>query len=162
MFEEDSKAFLERVLPLLENLQADTQPGWGQMTPQHMIEHLGSVAYISSRELNIPVSTPAEVLPRSLQWLWSEKTFRKGTKAPALEEKNLGKLRYENLEQAIAKFQRAMQGFFAFFAEDPEQTLNHPVFGPLNYEGWLKFHHKHVLHHFTQFGLLEPSGSYLE
>ena len=162
MFETDDKSFLDQALPLLDQLQPDTLPLWGIMTPQHMVEHLGSIAYLSSKELNLAIATPAEFLPKSLAWLWSDKAFRKGTKAPGIAEQGLEKLRYENLDQARAKCKQAMQGFHAYFVQHPEAELIHPVFGPLNYAGWLRFHHKHILHHFTQFRLLEPAGAYLD
>ncbi|MFY8020551.1 MAG: DUF1569 domain-containing protein, partial [Bacteroidia bacterium] len=45
--------------------------------------------------------------------------------------------------------------FVDFWEKHPESIFNHPVFGPLNKQEWMKFQSKHFTHHFTQFGIFE-------
>jgi hypothetical protein len=56
----------------------------------------------------------------------------------------------EAMQEVIAE----VNYFFQLYADEPEMTAVHPVFGELNYEEWVRLHYKHVTHHLRQFGLL--------
>jgi oxepin-CoA hydrolase/3-oxo-5,6-dehydrosuberyl-CoA semialdehyde dehydrogenase len=155
MYADEPKNFLlETALPLLDQLPADAQPKWGIMTPQHMIEHLGGIFYISRKEVGLKQATAEEHLPRTLAWLWSDKPFRQNTKAPGIAQDELTPLKYADLDEARLKLTQAVAGFFAAYEAEPNKTVLHPVFGQLTYEAWLRFHHKHLVHHLMQFNLL--------
>jgi len=66
--------FLEVGVPdLLDDLQADTQPLWGVMTPQHMLEHVSGLFYIALGKRDIPLLIKPEQVPASQAWLMSGK-----------------------------------------------------------------------------------------
>jgi hypothetical protein len=37
----------------------------------------------------------------------------------------------------------------------PDTRHTHPIFGPIDPEGWSRTHFKHGCHHLLQFGLIE-------
>jgi len=45
--------------------------------------------------------------------------------------------------------------FFIFYEKDKGKITVHPVFGELDFEGWIQMHHKHFLHHLKQFDILK-------
>jgi hypothetical protein len=140
---------------LLELLKPDTQPQWGLMSAQHMVEHLADLARVSSGKAQVPVLTPVEKLERYKEkGLFADDPWPANFKNPFLEPGQLNKLRSASLEEAKAFMIKEMQAFHASFQENPLLTRNHPVYGPLSYEDWKQFHYKHLRHHFTQFGLL--------
>ncbi|RMG56009.1 MAG: DUF1569 domain-containing protein [Bacteroidetes bacterium] len=149
------RQFLEEEVPrLLPQLAADTQPHWGKMQPQHMIEHVSALFYLAYSQKVNACFTPADKLPKARAFLFNDdKHFRPHTAGPGLP-KEPGPFRFADLDEAKDKLLDSMKKFFAFFDADPEREVMHPVFGPLNQEGWERFQHKHLSHHFRQFGLL--------
>ncbi|MFC5271505.1 DUF1569 domain-containing protein [Adhaeribacter terreus] len=148
-------AFDLKTVPfLLEKLTEDSKPHWGKMTAQHVLEHLGNTLVIVSTKKEIPVITPEDKLPAYLQFLKSDKPFDRDIPNPFVGDTPPA-LRFENLDTAKTKLLAALEGFYKFFAENPEAKPVHPFFGRLNYEEWLQFQRKHFQHHFKQFGLVE-------
>ncbi len=141
---------------LLEKLAPDTPANWGVMNAQQMTEHVRDFFNISSEKVKMELLTPQEHLPKYIEFLYSDKAFRENTKAP---ESILGKeglpLRQPDLATAKAKLNDSVNDFIDYFKNDPEIKTMHPVFGPLNFEQWVRLHHKHVMHHLRQFGLVE-------
>lgn len=153
---EAKKRFLKTAfIPLLKALDPDAQPRWGKMNGQQMAEHVTDFFNVSNGKLSLPLMIPEEHLPQYKAFLLSDKEFRENTKAPGeLIGEEPAPVRLENMETAIAKLRHSVDRFFDYFAADPLQTTNHPVFGQLNFEEWVQLHHKHVTHHLKQFGLL--------
>lgn len=141
---------------VLENLQANSKAKWGVMQAQEMLEHLADIFDVSSARLHFNLAVPAEHLPKYREFLLSEKPFRENTKAPAnvLGEKPLP-LRTASVSEALQKLKTAVNNFVIYFEENGDAKTLHPAFGMLNYEEWVQLHHKHVVHHLKQFGLLE-------
>lgn len=149
--------FLENEVPaLIEDLAADTQPIWGVMTPQHMLEHASGLFYIALGKKEFPLLIPEENLEKSREWLMSDKEFRPGTAAPGMS-KEPGPLRFASFEEAKAKFLKSLHAFIDHYKANPTAEANHPVFGKINKTQWEQFHYKHVQHHFMQFGLIPLS-----
>ncbi len=149
--------FLKNGLPVaLEQLQQDTAPKWGVMNAQQMLEHLADFFEVSYEKQIFPLSVPEEHLPKYKAFLLSEKEFRENTKAPTniLGEVPLD-IRQPSFADAKEHLQRTIESFIEWFAADPSGTSVHPAFGPLNFEEWVLLHHKHVRHHFKQFGLMD-------
>lgn len=48
------------IITKLNSLNPTTQPKWGIMTPQHMVEHLIVITKISNGGLNIPCRIPKD------------------------------------------------------------------------------------------------------
>lgn len=142
-------AHLER---LLAKLQIEQQPVFGQMTPQHMVEHLSFLLVVSRGKKPLPQVTPEDKLLGYLAFLQSEKPLPENFKAPFIE--GLPKLYYPDLDTAKNKLFIELNNFYDYYTEYPVAKNMHPVFGPLDKNQWELFHNKHFTHHFRQFALI--------
>lgn len=138
----------------LNEITPETKRNWGKMSPQHMVEHLADFFNVSAGKLKFELVTPGEQLPKYRDFLLSEKQFRENTQAPpSIVSTEPGPLRKESIAAAIEHLKESVNDFFEYYGgEDVEATV-HPVFGPLNFDEWVKLHFKHVTHHLRQFGL---------
>ena len=144
----------EETFGILEQLRADRKPLWGQMSAQHMVEHLTLLLKTSSGRIKMKLMLPDEKLPGYHTFLLSGKPFPKLFRSPALPAEPIP-LKFASLGEAIEKLKAAVAEFHDYYAYDPAKTEIHPTFGPLNYREWIIFHNKHFTHHFAQFGLVE-------
>ena len=154
---QEKLSFLQQgMFVLLQNSEAGGKAKWGVMNAQEMLEHLADFFDLSSAKLHFDLAVPGEHLPKYREFLLSDKPFRENTKAPesVLGEKPLP-LRTATPEEALQKLKTAVENFVAYFEGTPEAQTLHPVFGVLNYAEWVQLHHKHVVHHLKQFGLVE-------
>lgn len=151
---EEKRSFLQNELPgLINNIKGNEAAKWGKMNVQQMIEHTSAFFKVSTQEIHFPLSTPAEHLPKYKEFLLSDKQFRENTKAAMLPEEPLP-LEYASLDEARIDLINSINTFFELFKDDPTKTTLHPAFGELNFDEWVQLHHKHVMHHLRQFGLL--------
>lgn len=155
MKQEKLKFIQSEILSLLNGLNAEDKGKWGKMNCQQMVEHLTVIFKISSGRINLPLVTPLEHLPKYKEFLMSEKEFRENTKAPAqyIPDEPLP-LKYANMQEAVRGLEKSITEFIACFKEDAEKKITHPVFGELNFAEWVQLHHKHVMHHLKQFGII--------
>jgi hypothetical protein len=143
-------------LQLLNNLHEDTQPVWGRMTPQHMLEHLmwaldGSS---SSSQLKVAQSpTLQKMRPLIRGYVLSSIRLPKNISL-SKTKKDLLPLKNESFEAAKKKLQISITNALEVFLNNQQFQNNHPFAGPFNSKQWIIFHRKHFIHHFTQFGLL--------
>ncbi len=149
-------AFPSAVNTSLAQLQPDTQPVWGLMTAQHMVEHLLLVVNLSIAKFKTPIEvvTPAEKLPKYKAALMGDFPLPREFKAPMLPTDSLLPLRFAELETAKEALCKGIDNFFAYYEANPSATNPHPVFGECNFQEWQRFHAKHFTHHFEQFGLI--------
>lgn len=140
---------------LFKNLPGDVMGNWGKMNAQQAVEHLAGFFAVSAGKIKFDLVTPVEHLPKYREFLFSDKQFRENTKAPTnvISEETLP-LRYANMKEALEKLATSIAAFENYFKDDAEKKTLHPVFGELNFEEWVLLHHKHVLHHLRQFGLM--------
>ncbi|MBO6607977.1 phenylacetic acid degradation bifunctional protein PaaZ [Psychroserpens sp.] len=139
----------------LNKLSEDSKPLWGNMTPQHMLEHLEYSTRISSGEIqDIEIATPEKILEKVHATIYNYDKMPRNFGAPERLEKELEQLKHENLDTAKQKLLEAFDNYVAYFKAHPEGTLKNIVFGDLNRYEWNLFHRKHYNHHFEQFGLL--------
>lgn len=144
---------------LLASLQADTPAYWGQMSAQHMLEHLGGIFLLATKpDHQVPVFISEDKMPRAQGWLESDLPFRKDIRPPVMPE-TPPPLRFPDIDHAKAQLLKAVARFQQFYTEHPEATVPHPAFGPLNHHQWLRFHVKHCQHHLRQFGLLPQEST---
>lgn len=145
----------EQYIVLLQQANTNVQPKWGKMDFQQMLEHVADFVQVSTQKQFYPLVSPPEHMPKLKEFLMSDKQFRENTKAPA---KIIGEEpfphRYETVEEAKLELLAEVNYFFQLYADEPDLTAVHPVFGELNYEQWVRLHYKHVTHHLRQFGLL--------
>ena len=143
---------LEVLLPYFEKLTENTQPLWGAMSAQRMVEHLTDTLRIACGENPQNLVIEEEKLPTMLRFLESDKPMAKEIQVPfALPNTPL---RNEELELAVDEYVDVWLQFEDVYASNPELTHVHPYYGALNESQWRRLHSKHVTHHFTQFGLI--------
>lgn len=139
----------------LENLTEKTNPIWGTMTAQHMVEHVCLAVQLSNGNLVInECMTPDEKLPLLKRILMSDRPLPKNFTNTVIGE-GLKPLINKNLESAITELKNEISQINNHFESNEDVLPVNPTFGPLNKEEWIQFHKKHFLHHFTQFGLVE-------
>lgn len=145
----------EKIDECLSKLSEASEPKWGIMTAQHMIEHLEYTYKIASGEIqDFDVATPEKIIEKVYSSLYNYQKFPKNTNFPQLEKDKLAPLHHPNLETAIEKLKEKREKYIVFFKENPDAKLKNLVFGELNrYESYL-LERKHLNHHFEQFGLL--------
>jgi len=147
--------FRQTVPNALSKLKTDTQPNWGLLNPQAMVEHLVGSWRISNGKSQARQITPDEQVSCYLKFLYSEEPFEPNVKNPIMPKGEPPPLRKPDLESAKAQLKQEIEDFFVYHKNNPGVQPVHPVFGPLDQEGWLIFQHKHMNHHFRQFGLLD-------
>jgi hydroxymethylglutaryl-CoA reductase len=119
-----------------------------------MVEHVSLLFYISRLESPRHIFTPEELIEKAKRFLWNEKPFRQNTVGPGLPEEPMP-LRFSSLDEAKGRLIDSIGAYYQFFEENPDKKTIHPAFGYLNMEEWERFHYKHIIHHFTQFSLIE-------
>ncbi len=139
--------------PLFQKLLPDMKPLWGQMTPQHMVEHLVWSVQMSNGRVVLPIKNPEEKLPRLQRYLYNLWGSPILFKSPVMDPENLPPLNTESLQAAKFSFWEEWEKFEKHFHENPESLTPNPVFGFLSEEQWRRFHFKHFVHHLSQFGL---------
>ena len=143
---------ITELIPLLDKLDSNTPPLWGNMSAQRMIEHLSDSIRVSSGKVFFPMEVPEDRIERMLAFLDSEKPMARNITVSFASADT--ELRNEEIELAIDEFLLEWIDFENHFAENPDAMEVHPYYGPLNYEQWLRLHAKHFTHHFEQFGLI--------
>ncbi|MEO5776545.1 MAG: phenylacetic acid degradation bifunctional protein PaaZ [Flavobacterium sp.] len=145
----------EKIEESLSKLAQDSQPKWGILTPQHLLEHLELGYKIMSGQIqDFEIATPETILEKVHNSLYTFDKFPKKSAFPTYKKDVLEDLIYPDFETAKAKFIEAREAYKAFFKENPDAVLKNMVFGELNkYESYL-LERKHLNHHFEQFGIL--------
>jgi hypothetical protein len=144
---------LTTFLEVLGKLDATTQPLWGNMSAQRMVEHLTDGISMSRGRGDFKVVVPEEKAAQLKQFLYSDKPMAQNIQVPfALPDTTL---RNVDLDDAIDEFTLAWVDYEEEREEDPNKMANHPFYGSLTREEWLIVHSKHFTHHFKQFGLIE-------
>ncbi|MCG2616060.1 hypothetical protein LZZ85_17320 [Terrimonas sp. NA20] len=142
-----------RFIRHLQQLDGSAPPLWGKMSVQQMIEHFGGdVLQVANGRLVIEMFTPADQLPQMIEFLLSEKPFKKNLRNPLLGEEPLP-LRFNTVQASIANLHGELIHFFEVFEQKPMMTTLNPIFGPLNFDQNVQLLYKHALHHLRQFGV---------
>ena len=139
----------------LSQLPPNMPPQWGSMTLQHMVEHLIYTFKICNGGMTVAVYTSADKIQRIKDIsLFSEREFPRDVKMPILPE-HPAPYEYISMQEAIKTLQAEIEKFEQHFEEHKGLTNNHPLFGPLVYDEWVRYHNKHFTHHLKQFDLLQ-------
>ncbi len=139
----------------LSKLSESTQPKWGTMTPQHLVEHLEFTYRIASGEMqDFDIATPEEYIEKVQATLWDFNPMPQGYKMPLMNDNELEDLNHPDLETAKQKMLEAREEYLEYFKENPDSLQKNAVFGYLNRYEWYLVERKHLNHHFNQFGLL--------
>ena len=152
---EEKLYFLKKELvPLLQKINPQTEPAWGKMNFQQMIEHLSGTVKLATGTLQIPGSTDQKDFSKAYAFMMSDKPFKENTVNPLLSEEPYP-LRKNTLQAAIGELQANLLEFFKAYEKDEAKRVLNPIFGNLNYAEQVHLLHKHFLHHLRQFGV-EP------
>jgi hypothetical protein len=142
-----------RFIPLLKQIPSDTQPRWGKMTLQQMIEHFSdSVRIASGKTVYTDSVFPPEHLQKVREFMLSEKPFKENTVNPLLPEAPAPVINIST-EEAINELQQEVNYFFSVFEKNNLQVTRSPFFGDLNFEENIHLLYKHASHHLRQFGV---------
>ncbi|MBU3677270.1 MAG: hypothetical protein FGM54_08870 [Chitinophagaceae bacterium] len=144
--------FKTRYTKLLALLPETQAPVFGKMNVLQMIEHMAYAFRQAMGLVPLPPVGDEALRAKMLAFVRSDKPFRDNTPNQYLPEQPLP-ARFTNRTAAIADLTEAMQGFFSFFNQHPNQIVANPFFGDLNFEDSLQLLYKHALHHLRQFGL---------
>lgn len=147
------KAFLIETVPaLLQGLHSDTEPQFGLMTPQHMIEHLTSIIKSSVKRYGEPDPALAERQQGFKRFIAKGAVFkyRPSDKTKA----DLPALKYDTLAQAVEQIQVGIERFYHHYEQNPTFKAYHAFMGELDFAELEQFHYQHVRYHFWQFGLI--------
>lgn len=149
----ESKAFFLRCIDQMRLLDEDQRPIWGSMSPQHMVEHIVGSWRISNGRARVGLLIKGDELIKRRDFLFSDTPYERNIPNPTFA-KGAPPLRKPSLASAIDQLEDEMMAFFAYHETHPGAIEMHPVFGELDYQGWLIFQGKHMKHHMMQFGLL--------
>lgn len=150
----NKKQFLKEELPkLLQDLKPDTEPNFGLMTAQHMVEHITYVVKTSLKRYGDPENPPTKRQLGFQKFIASGAVFqhRPSDKTKA----DLPTLKYTSLEEALKQVPVAIDRFYNHFEADPAWKAYSPFFGEMSFEQMELFHYMHLRYHCWQFGLLE-------
>ncbi len=141
------------LVPLLKEIPSDTQPLWGKMTLQQMIEHFSDAVRIASGKLVVTsLFTPEDALLKMQAFLMSDKPFRENTVNPMMPEVP-APVRNSSIKAALEELQSEVRYFFDVFRANEHLTTTNPFFGELNYDMNVQALYKHAAHHLRQFGV---------
>lgn len=146
--------FEHHFLDALAELTEQSQSQWGNMTAQHMVEHLMWAFSLSTGGIELPCHTPPHILERAKRFLYDNRPTPHHFKNPAMGETPPPFL-YSNLAEAKSALEDELNKFKKHFVDKPEAVRVHPIFGPLNGIEWHRVQYKHCYHHLLQFGLIE-------
>jgi hypothetical protein len=62
--------------------------------------------------------------------------------------------KHSSILSAVSELEKEIADFIEFFEDKPGRTLVNPIFGELDFEGWVQLLYKHARHHLKQFGLV--------
>ena len=137
---------------LLNQLDPNTEPAFGLMTAQHMIEHLAVSIKTSVKQYGDPDT------PLTEKQMGFHRFIEKGAilqHRPSSKTKaDLPELKYDSFEEALKQIPEAIDRFYTHFETYSDFKPYNPFFGSLTFEQLELFHYQHVRYHFWQFGLI--------
>lgn len=143
---------LEVILEKLSKIESTTQPVWGSMSAQRMVEHLSDALRMSTAKEEHTLLVAEDRIEKMQLFLLSDKGMAKNIEVP-FAGKDVA-LRNTEIELAIDELTEEWVDFEEFFEGDVTKTTLHPYYGQLNFDLWKRLHSKHFTHHFEQFGLI--------
>lgn len=149
-FPETTKPYLQEKLNALTE---STQPKWGRMTAQHLVEHMEFFTQMALGNVETEITTPEKYMEKTQDSLWNYRSMPKEFDHPILKKGEVEDLRFGSLEEAKAAYFKAYDELQLFFKENPNGTVKNTVFGWLNRYEWSLLDRKHWAHHLEQFGL---------
>ena len=138
--------FHQLLCDALAAFRDDSQPGWGKMTAQQMVEHLIWTFEISTGQVHVECLVPEAQRERIKAFLYNNRPTTHEFMNPVLAA-GLPPLRHVNLTEARAVLRVEVDRFVQQSSAAPDVIRTHPVFGPIGIEEWARAHFKHAYHH---------------
>lgn len=146
--------FLKHTLmEAVAGLDERSQPHWGKMTAQQMVEHLIWAFDLSNGKSKLICNLSQEQQSQRKPFLYNNRPTPRGVPNPELEN-GIPPNRYKDLEEAKQNLGEALLAFVNQIPENHQQDYDHPIFGTLTRDEWERAHYKHIYHHLLQFGLI--------
>ncbi len=145
--------FLKRdLVQLIQKIPANTQPVWGKMNLQQMIEHLAEYVAMAYGNPEMQLITEEEKVPKIQEWLKTEKPFKENTPNSLLPD-TPPPVEFATREEAIEDLQLELNNFFQEFDTTKKKYVMNPFMGELDYGMSIQLLYKHATHHLRQFGV---------
>jgi oxepin-CoA hydrolase/3-oxo-5,6-dehydrosuberyl-CoA semialdehyde dehydrogenase len=145
---------IDETIGRLSKLNDDTQPVFGSMRPQQMVEHLTMTIKASNGKIQATQRTSEEDGAKfKAEMIYTDMEFPMGIKTPTIPDGPPVYV-YTDLPAAIAALKTELQDFENYYKNSPDASPTHARLGVLDHNEWLIFHSKHFTHHFKQFGLI--------
>lgn len=131
-------------------LTANSQPGWGSMTPVEMLRHCSEAIHATLKPRKF--DTPATFKQKVAKFIMINFVPRlpKGAKAPKYINMQLQPFTLDTFESEVKNFGKAVEAFSTY----KEPILNkHPYFGTMSNKHWGIISWMHLDHHLRQFGV---------
>lgn len=143
----------EEIFNQLSKLDSTTQPLFGKMSPQHVVEHLAvSVSISNGKGPQKQFTEPDEGNAIKEKLIYTDMELPNGVKTPILGDEPPA-LKCVDMNEAISQLKSELESFDSYFKENPNGKTIHPRMGPLSQQEWTILHGKHIAHHLKQFGL---------
>lgn len=140
---------------LLNNLTYNTQPKWGSLKAQNMVEHLAkTIQYSNGKKEIAQRTTEEEGLKAKQAFIYTDMEMSMGIKSPLLPADGPIPFEFSTLDEAKKNLNKELDDFETYHINHPNSVFIQPRLGKLNYKEWITFHNKHFTHHFKQFGLI--------
>lgn len=136
----------------LQKIAPGTQPLWGKMNVQQMIEHMAEYIAMAYGNPEMELITPADKVEKMQEWLKSEKPFKENTPNSLLPETPLP-VEFATVQEALEDLQNELNNFFNAFDTTKKKYVMNPFFGELDYGMSIQLLYKHSTHHLRQFGV---------
>jgi hypothetical protein len=144
----------EELLNTFKNLDVNTKPLFGKMSPQHVVEHLTfSLGVSIGKGPGKQFTTPEEGEAVKAKLIYSDAEMPQGIKNPILGDEP-PVLKFATMNEAIEHFKLELDNFDKLYNENPGTKMIHPRMGPLDKKEWTTLHNKHFTHHLKQFGVM--------
>lgn len=160
MVQKKQEVFVEmthdKIQECLHKLNENSQPKWGGLTAQGMIEHLEYGYRIASGEIqDFDITTPEKILEKVHNTLYDYNKMPQNFDFPLAEKAKINELKHVDLTVAKEKMLEARAAYIDYYKTNPDSLLKNAVFGEMNRYEWYLLERKHLNHHFEQFDILD-------
>ena len=142
----------EEILSRIARLRPDSQHQWGQMTVHEMICHL-SDSYLGCMGQKY-ISPASGLFQRTvMKWgaLWFPMPWPKGVPTRPEVQQGVGGTPPVDFDSDRARLVELVNSFGSPEFKDSE--AEHPLFGRMSRQDWMRWGHLHPDHHLRQFGV---------
>jgi hypothetical protein len=144
----------ETVFKTIDKFEPHLQPIFGQMSPQHILEHLIPSLHLSTGKRKIEFKGNDEMASKvKAALIHSDAEMPMGVKNPLLKDVPED-LVYTTIDEAKQALKNELNHFYIYKSNHPDASSIHPRMNVLTIDEWAKLHSKHFSHHFKQVSLI--------